>query len=195
MLNNRVSKKLSELKIEPGRILSLSQPTEVMLTIIQAETRDHIEHARQLFAEYAAALKVNLDFQNFDEELKGLPGDYAPPSGALLLAMDETRAAGCVALRKLEDGICEMKRLYVRPEYRGAKLGKILAEAIIAEARKRNYSALRLDTLPSMAPARRLYASLGFTEIPPYRFNPIEGTAFMELTLSVLKNGDSLVVG
>jgi putative acetyltransferase len=177
---------LSELKIEPGRILFLSQPTDVMLTIIQAETRDHIEHARQLFTEYAAELNINLNFQNFDEELKGLPGDYAPPSGTLLLAMDETRVAGCAALRKLEDGICEMKRLFVRPEYRGAKLGKVLAEAIIQEARKRNYLTLRLDTLPSMAQARRLYASLGFTEIAPYRFNPIEGTAFMELNLAAI---------
>lgn len=166
-----------------------------MLTIIQATTISDIENVRQLFREYVASLNVDLDFQNFDEELNTLPGCYAPPEGALLLAMDEKRAAGCVALRKLETGICEMKRLYVRPQYRGANLGKVLVEAIIAEAKKRNYSALRLDTLPSMARARVLYASLGFTEIPPYRFNPIEGTAFMELTLPVLKNGDSLVVG
>ena len=157
-----------------------------MLTIIQAETNSDIEQARQLFIEYAAALKVNLDFQNFDEELNNLPGDYAPPQGALLLAMDAEKAAGCVALRKLEEGICEMKRLYVRPEYRGARLGKVLAEAIIAEAKKRNYLAMRLDTLPSMKPAQVLYAALGFKEIPPYRFNPIEGTAFMELNLAAI---------
>lgn len=155
-----------------------------MLTIIQAETIADVENARQLFKEYAAALNVNLDFQNFDEELNNLPGGYAPPDGALLVAMDNEKAAGCVALRKLQDGICEMKRLYVRPEYRGAKLGRVLAEAIIAEAKKRNYSAMRLDTLPSMAQARRMYASLGFQEISPYRFNPIEGTAFLELNLA-----------
>ena len=158
-----------------------------MLTIIQAQTSSEIEQARQLFAEYAASLNVDLDFQNFSEELSSLPGCYAPPEGALLLAMDEEKAAGCVALRKLEDHICEMKRLYVKPEYRGAKLGKVLAEAIIEEAKKRNYLALRLDTLPSMARARVLYAALGFREIPPYRFNPIEGTAFMELNLAAIK--------
>ena len=142
-----------------------------------------IEIIKNLFVEYADSLGFDLSFQNFKEELANLPGDYAAPEGCLLLAKYEGQAAGCVALRKLSEGVCEGKRLYVRPRFRGLKIGRKLMEAIIAEARRIGYSAIRGDTIPSMEAAQALYASLGFKEIEPYRYNPIEGVAFMELKL------------
>jgi ribosomal protein S18 acetylase RimI-like enzyme len=153
-----------------------------MLEILEGHS-ENLEEVRQLFSEYATSLGISLDFQDFDAELAGLPGDYAPPSGRLLIATSDGHAAGCVAMRKLNDEVCEMKRLYVRPEFQGLKIGRSLAEAVIAAAKKMGYERMRLDTLPSMKAARTLYASLGFREIAPYRHNPIEGTAFMELTL------------
>jgi len=154
------------------------------LKILQAETADDWQSARALFEEYAASLGFDLGFQDFAAELAGLPGDYAPPRGRLLLASADGRLAGCVALREIGEGICEMKRLYVRPEFRGLGLGRVLAEAVIAAAREIGYVRMRLDTVPAMRQARALYHALGFREIPAYRYNPVPGTAFMELRLN-----------
>ncbi|MHC4212552.1 MAG: GNAT family N-acetyltransferase [Planctomycetota bacterium] len=156
-----------------------------MLKIFPVETDKDLETIRELFAEYADSLGFDLSFQNFKEELAGLPGDYALPTGCLLLAKYEDQVAGCVALRKLSEGVCEGKRLYVRPQYRGLKIGRKLVEAIIAEARKIGYSSIQGDTVPSMQVAQALYASLGFKEIEPYCHNPIEGAKFIELKLSI----------
>ncbi len=138
---------------------------------------------RTLFEEYAASLDVDLCFQGFSAELAGLPGDYAPPSGCLLLARVDSHPAGCVAMRPLEPGLCEMKRLYVRPGFRGAGVGRSLVEAVVDAARTAGHRSMRLDTLATMASAQTLYRSLGFRPIAPYRHNPVPGTTFLELTL------------
>jgi len=153
-----------------------------VMRILQIRDQD-IDPARELFREYAASLGLDLEFQAFSQELATLPGAYAPPRGRLLLAWEGGEAAGCVALRPIEPGICEMKRLYVRPAYRGAGLGRRLAERIVREAREAGYVRMRLDTLPAMAGAQALYQALGFRSIPPYRANPIDGAVFLELTL------------
>ena len=154
-----------------------------MLKIKQVKKQEEFQQIRKLFAEYADSLEFDLDFQGFNEELANLPGDYAPPDGCILLAKYDGKIAGCVALRRLSDDICEGKRLYVRPEFRGLKIGRRLTEAIIAEARKIGYTRIRGDTVPFMQVAIALYESLGFKEIAPYRYNPIEGATFIELEL------------
>jgi GNAT superfamily N-acetyltransferase len=152
--------------------------------IFPANSQQHIEQARTLFEEYAAGLGISLCFQNFDQELNSLPGKYAPPDGRLLLAVEDDELAGCIALRKLSLGVCEMKRLFVRPAFRSHGLGRVLVEAIIDEARKLGYTHMRLDTLPGlMDKAIALYRSFGFIEIGPYCENPVEGAKFMELEL------------
>jgi putative acetyltransferase len=154
------------------------------LSIYSAESEQHIAQARELFLEYAQSLGFSLCFQNFDQELAGLPGDYSPPGGRLLLAEFKGELAGCVALHKFDGDICEMKRLYLRPMFRGQGLGRILAEAIIAEARLIGYRRMRLDTVgPVMKDAVAMYRKLGFREIAPYRANPMPGTLYLELTL------------
>ena len=151
--------------------------------IARATGAAEVATARALMAEYATALGRDLGFQDFDEELAGLPGAYAPPQGALLLAMVKDVPAACVALRPLDEDIAEMKRLYVRSAMRGLGLGELLAKAIIAEAKRLGYRKLRLDTLPEMQAARGLYQRLGFQAIAPYNDNQIPGTAFLELEL------------
>jgi ribosomal protein S18 acetylase RimI-like enzyme len=144
---------------------------------------DDMAAVRELFREYQRELGVDLGFQDFDAELAGLPGAYAPPRGRLLLARQAGEAAGCVAMRPLAADQCEMKRLYVRPAFRAARLGLLLAERLISEAGALGYRRMCLDTLPSMARAQRLYESLGFRDIAPYRPNPVPGALYLELAL------------
>ena len=157
--------------------------SEKTLRISQVDEGENLEVVKSLFEEYAASLGFDLCFQNFEEELVSLPRGYTAPEGCLLVATCEGNPAGCVALRKLSDGVCEMKRLYVRPAFRGLGVGRALAEAVIEEARGIGYTFMRLDTIPSMQAARALYVSLGFEKISAYRYNPIEGAVFMELRL------------
>jgi putative acetyltransferase len=154
------------------------------LSFSQAETPTQIAEARELFLEYARSLGFSLCFQNFEKELANLPGDYAPPDGRLLLAAYEGQLAGCVALHKLSTGTCEMKRLYLRSQFRGRQLGRVLADRIISEARHIGYQRMRLDTVePVMKDAVALYRKIGFREIEPYCTNPIAGALYMELDL------------
>jgi putative acetyltransferase len=155
------------------------------MEIIQVQSAVDIELARELFREYESWLEIDRCFQNFEKELAQLPGQYTPPDGRLFLAVEDQTVAGCVALRKLGEGICEIKRLFLRPQFRGQGAGRKLAEAIINEARQIGYQRMRLDTLPpKMNDAIALYRSLGFKEIEPYYDNPVPGAKFMELDLS-----------
>ena len=174
------------MNAEEPKISSVSPVSSVLkdLVFAQAESPAQLAQARELFLEYAQSLGFSLCFQNFDQELATLPGDYSPPDGRLLLAEHEGQLVGCVALHQLEPGICEMKRLYLRPTARGKGLGRILAERIIAEARQIGYHRMRLDTVePVMKDAVAMYRKLGFTEIAPYCPNPMSGVIYMELQL------------
>jgi len=150
----------------------------------QAETDADISAAREIFREYEAWLGLDLCFQGFEEELKDLPGKYAPTAGRLYLATDGDEIAGCIALRQVEEDICEMKRLFVREKFRGRQVGKMLIDRVITDAKEIGYSRMRLDTFPpKMGKAVQLYEAYGFREIMPYYENPNEGVLFMELRL------------
>jgi len=153
------------------------------MQLVASHTAEHLPTVRALFSEYADATGLDFCFQNFDQELAELPGRYAPPTGRLFLAVAGGDVAGCVALRKLDRVVCEMKRLYVRPQFRGQQLGRQLAEAAIAEATMISYEYMRLDTLASMKTAIALYESLGFQRIAPYYDNPNAGVMYLELAL------------
>ncbi len=154
-----------------------------MTNIIHATTDDQYQAARELFIQYADSLGFDLEFQGFSRELAELPGDYKPPAGCILLAALADGYAGCVALRPLQNNICEMKRLFVIPAYQGRGIGKMLAKAVIAEARQKGYQKMRLDTIESMQAAQKLYFSLGFKTIEAYCYNPLDNPTYMELEL------------
>ncbi len=154
-----------------------------MFKILEAKSKEQLKKTRDIFEEYSNHLNIDLEFQDFEEELNNLPGEYKPPDGCILLAFYKNALVGCVALKKFEDTICEMKRLYVKFDYRGRKIGKKLVESVIGKARKMGYKSMRLDTLPFMKEAISLYLSLRFKEIEAYRVNPFEGAKFFELDL------------
>lgn len=173
------------MQIEDKKFEISSVPSKVEhFSFRQAESPAEIVQIRELFLEYSSSLGFSLCFQNFDKELAELPGDYAPPEGRLLLAEYTGQLAGCVALHQLSADICEMKRLYVRPAFRGKRVGRALVDRIIAEAREAGYCRMRLDTVePVMRYAVAMYRKLGFQEIAPYRKNPMAGALYMELLL------------
>ncbi len=150
---------------------------------LYVDSGELVAHARALFREYQAEIGVDLCFQGFEEELARLPGDYAPPGGRLIVALHGAELAGCVALRRLDERVGEMKRLYVRPPFRGKGIGRELARTILDDARLIGYRAVRLDTLPSMQQAIALYRALGFRDVAPYYPNPIAGAVYLERTL------------
>jgi len=155
-----------------------------VIDLVQASSDDDIARARGLFREYETWIQTDLCFQSFEQELAELPGKYAPPEGRLLLAFQDGQLAGCVALRKIGEGVCEMKRLFVRPDFHGKGLGRRLIDQVVMEAREIGYQRMRLDTLPPrMNKAIALYRRLGFKEIEPYYENPVPGALFMELQL------------
>jgi len=160
-----------------------------MVELIHADSVEWTDKVRNIFEHYAGSLPFDLAFQGFAEELANLPGEYRPPTGCLLLAVQRQEVIGCVALRKIGEGICEMKRLFVVPEWRGKGVGVILAKALIREAGRIGYERMRLDTVPSMISALALYRSLGFKEIASYCLNPIPGAKFFELNLKLKKIG------
>lgn len=176
--------RLGSLSETPGFFFHIAQ-SFLPVNIRQAQSQEDIDLSRELFEEYAAGLGINLCFQNFEKELAELPGEYVPPSGRLFLAFDGDRISGCVALRGLSDGACEVKRLFVRPAFRGKGLGRVLTQAVINAAQEIGYERVRLDSLPGkMDRAIAMYRSLGFREIEAYYQNPVAGATFMELSLT-----------
>lgn len=155
--------------------------------LITVDTAELIASTRSIFREYAASLDVDLNFQGFEAELATLPGEYAAPTGQLLLAMVDDDVAGCGAFRPLADvdypNACEMKRLYVRPAYRRFGMGRLMAQRLLDDARRAGYSYMLLDTLDDMESARELYATLGFEDVPPYYYNPIPGAHYLRAKL------------
>jgi GNAT superfamily N-acetyltransferase len=162
---------------------SSTRTSGISYELREAASPEEVAACRELFIEYQRALGVSLCFQGFDAELSGLPGDYAPPKGRLFLAVSAGRPAGCVALRPLFHRDAEMKRLYVRPPHRGGGLGRLLAMRTIEAARGLGYETLKLDTLPQMKAAQKLYESLGFRDTAPYNDNPVRGVRFLALDL------------
>lgn len=163
-----------------------------VIRIVQVGSATEIAAARELFQEYVFWLGLDLSFQNFDAEVAGLPGEYSPPNGALLLALDGAAVLGCVGVRPTDsDGTAELKRLYVRPIARGRQIGRALTGRAIALAREAGYRQIRLDTLPVMSSAQVLYEALGFREIEPYRFNPVPGARYLELDLGHAGTADA----
>ena len=160
-------------------------PTTIRLVAVSSADDPRIEEARRLLLEYVESLDVDLSFQNVDKELADFPAGYLPPDGALLLAACDERVAGVIAMRRLDAEVSEMKRLYVRSEFRGFGIGRELVLAVIDAARRAGYRSMRLDTLPGMRDAQRLYRALGFREITAYYENPVQGTRYMELDLRV----------
>jgi ribosomal protein S18 acetylase RimI-like enzyme len=165
-----------------GQLVYAEAVAAPQVTYASASLED-LPVVRELFREYERDIGVDLSFQGFSGELASLPGKYSEPAGALIVAWDGTAACGCIALRPIDDGICEMKRLYVRAAYRRLGVGRELVTRIMDSARQKGYTRIRLDTLPSMANAIRLYREIGFREIEPYVYNPIPGTHFMEKLL------------
>ena len=159
------------------------------MRVVEAGSAD-LDDVRRLFEEYADSLGFDLGFQQFERELAALPGEYAAPGGRLLVARADGEAVGCVGVRPLDAETCELKRLYVRPDRRGAGTGRALTEGAIRVAAELGYSRMRLDTVPAMEAARSLYRSLGFREIAAYRHNPVAGTAYMELDVASRRRSD-----
>jgi len=160
-------------------------PTSTELTFVQVTTHEEIEQARSLFEEYAAALGISLCFQNFEHELATLPGKYSPPRGRLFLVLTGEDLVGCVALREIDENVCEMKRLFLRPAFRGKGFGRVMVDAIVNAGREIGYKKMRLDTMTGkMDAAINLYLQAGFKEIPPYYDTPIVETSFLELVLA-----------
>lgn len=153
------------------------------MEIYRANNSKYITYIQALFLQYAEALNIDLSFQNFEDELKALPGKYSEPEGALLIALEDNEPLGCIALRKIDEETCEMKRLFVKPEYRNMRLGKRLVEEIIKEGKQIGYKSIKLDTLKSMESAVKLYKSFGFKETESYIYNPIKDAIYMELKL------------